>query len=189
MLDISSSLHDAIKGIASEVIKNAKSNLSKEGMSDGSLAKSLDYKIKETERGLDMMFLMEEHGVYVDKGVKGKGGSKADGTPYKLKRVKDTPFSYKDKMANVKAIRSWIDKKGITPRGKNGKFATKKSLSFAIARSVQHTGIETTNFFTNAVDKALKDSEKFLTEGIEGFIVDSVIDATLGNKNIIVKKI
>tara|TARA_R110000765_G_scaffold215572_4_gene320358 strand:+ start:79 stop:615 length:537 start_codon:yes stop_codon:yes gene_type:complete len=174
MLDLDSYLDKAADKIAREVIFNAKRNLAKEGKGNGSLAKSLSYKNKGTRRGLDIVLNMEEHGVYVDRGVRGKGGSKADGTKWKTKKVKNTPFQFKSETANIDAISKWVDKKGIRPKNKNGKTISKKSMVFAIAKSVSHTGIKTTHFFTKALDKALESAEKHIGEEVSKFIESSL---------------
>lgn len=174
MLDLDSFLDKAADNIAKDVIYNAKRNLAKEGKSDGSLAKSLSYKNKGTSRGLDIVISMQEHGVYIDKGVKGKGGSKADGSRWKTKRVKNTPFSFKKDTANIDAISKWVNKKGISPKRKRGKTVSKKSMVFAIAKSVAHTGIKTTHFFTEALERALVDANKHIGKEIGRFIESSL---------------
>jgi hypothetical protein len=58
-------------------------------------------------------------------------------------------------MPPVKAFDKWLVRKGIAPRDK-GKFASRKSLAFLIARSVYRNGIKPSLFFTKPFEAAYK---------------------------------
>ena len=107
---------------------------------------------------------METYGKFQDQGVSG------------TEQSYNTPFSYKTKMPPPKAFDKWIVKKGLDGiRDKEGKFVSRKSLQFMIARSVFKKGIKPSLFFTKPFEAAFKrlpddlinkfglDIEKFLT--------------------------
>jgi hypothetical protein len=56
-------------------------------------------------------------------------------------------------MPPPKAFDKWIIKRGLAPR-ENGKFVSRDSIKFAIAKSVQKNGIRKTEFFTKPFTKA-----------------------------------
>ncbi len=58
-------------------------------------------------------------------------------------------------MPPPKAFDKWLVKKGIAPRD-NGKFTSRKSLAFLIARSVYRNGIKPSLFFTKPFEAAYK---------------------------------
>lgn len=141
------------------VISQAKANLTRMGKkSSGKLYDSIDGRVKANNNSFEMEFWMEEYGSYQDKGVSGKH------------RKFDTEFSYKDKMPPPKAFDRWIVKKGLAPR-KKGKFKSRKSLSFLIARSVYNNGIKPSLFFTKPFEKAFN---KLPNDLVEAFGLDAV---------------
>jgi hypothetical protein len=143
---------------AKYVIQQSRSNLTKNKKnSSKALYNSLDFKYKTVNGGIGIQFLMDEYGLYQDKGVSGK------------KKKYNTPFSYKDKMPPSSALDKWSVRKGIAPRDKSGKFIPRKSINFLIARSIYNKGIKPSLFFTKPFEKAYKDLPKDL---VKGFIND-----------------
>jgi hypothetical protein len=140
------------------VIQQSRTNLTKgKKNSSKALYNSLDFKYKAVNGGIGIQFLMDEYGLYQDKGVSGK------------KKKYNTPFSYKDKMPPSSALDKWSVRKGIAPRDKSGKFIPRKSINFLIARSIYNKGIKPSLFFTKPFEKAYKDLPKDL---VKGFIND-----------------
>jgi hypothetical protein len=135
-----------LNDFAERVIELAQKNLSSKGKS-GNLSKTLSYHLKLHKSGaLDMDFLSAGYGTFVDKGVSG------------TERKYNTPYAYKTKQPPADKLIPWITRKGIQGRDKKtGRFITRKSLSFAIAKSIKRYGIKPTNFFTNAFEEAFKD--------------------------------
>tara|TARA_R100000734_G_C3292271_1_gene83953 strand:- start:42 stop:548 length:507 start_codon:yes stop_codon:yes gene_type:complete len=149
---------------AKYVIQQSRTNLSKgDKNSSKKLYNSLDYKISESSKGIAIQFLMDEYGVYQDKGVRGKKSYYAD------KATSSSPFSYKSKMPPSKAFDKWAVRKGIAPRDKSGKFIPRKTINFLIARSVFNKGIRASLFFTKPFEKAFERLPKDL---IKVFIND-----------------
>ena len=99
------------------VIQQSRTNLTKgKKNSSKDLYNSLDYDLTVSPNSFALSFLMEEYGIYQDKGVSGK-------------KVKyNTPFSYKDKMPPPSKLDKWIVRKGLKGiRDKKGKFISRKS--------------------------------------------------------------
>ena len=75
----------------------------------------------------------------------------------------------------------WIVKKGIAPRDKNGKFISRKSLQFMIARSIFNNGIKPSLFFTKPFEKAFKGLNKDLVKAYK-LDVEQLMKNTINNK-------
>lgn len=141
------------------VVSQAKSNLTRQGKnSSKSLYNSIKGNVKANPNSFEMDFSMEEYGFYQDKGVSG------------VKKKYNTDFKYTSKMPPAKAFDKWIVRKGLAPREK-GKFKSRKSLSFAIARSVYINGIKPSLFFTKPFEKAFK---RLPNDLVEAFGLDAI---------------
>ena len=64
-------LESVMNDYAKYVIQQSKSNLTKNKKGGGALYNSLDYKVIEDNQAMLVEFMMEDYGVYVDRGVKG----------------------------------------------------------------------------------------------------------------------
>jgi len=135
---------------AKYVIQQSRTNLTKgKKNSSKALYNSLDYNLNVSPNSFSMSFIMEDYGIFQDKGVSG------------IKKKYDTPFSYKDKMPPPSKMDKWIVRKGLKGiRGKDGKFISRKSLQFMIARSIYNNGIKPSLFFTKPFEKAFKNLDK-----------------------------
>lgn len=171
-------LIDYINTFATNVVDKAKSNLIKEDKGGGALEESLSYKVNVSKNSFQVDIYAEDYWKYVDAGVKGVGGSKANGDNWKVKRVTNNKFKYKDKMPPTKVFNGWSIKKGIAPRNKKGQFTTRKGLMFALAKSVYHTGIKTTDFLTKPFDDEFKNFPDEVVE-IYGLTVENLLKTTI----------
>ena len=141
------------------VISQAKANLTRGGKNVSKrLYNSIKGNVKANPNSFEMDFSMDEYGIYQDKGVSG------------IKKKYNTDFKYTNKMPPAKAFDKWIVRKGLAPREK-GKFKSRKSLSFAIARSVYYNGIKPSLFFTKPFEKAIK---RLPNDLVEAFGLDAI---------------
>jgi len=138
-------LRDELNKFAKYVIQQSRSNLTK-GKKNASkeLYNSLGYEVSQSAKTTSLAFNMADYGKFQDRGVSG------------TKRKYNTPYSYKTKMPPRKAFDKWIVRKGIAPRGKGGKFLSRQSLQYLIARAIYQKGIKPSLFFTKPFERAFK---------------------------------
>ena len=165
----------SLNDFAKSVIKQSRANLKRMGKNASSvLSKSLGYELNVHRQSFSLRMLMEDYGEFVDKGVKGVGGTKVDGTTWKKKKVTNALYKYTTKRPPHTAFNGWSIRKGLAPRAvkgtsAGGQFTTRRSLLYALATSVYHTGLETTNFFSLPFAKEFK---KLPDELVEAFALD-----------------
>ena len=151
----------ALNKYAKYVIQQARSNLTK-GKQNASkeLYNSLSYKVQKKS----VLFDMPVYGAFQDEGVKG--------TKSNYIVNKNTDYSFRDKMPPAKPFEKWIKQKGIQGRDKKtGRFISRQSLSYIIARSIYNKGIRATMFFTKPFEAGL---DKYSDEIVFGFIDDNL---------------
>ena len=152
------SLERYLKSFGKQVVKEAKGNLSAAGKG-GALENSIDFFVIRKEGTVTVRFKMDYYGKYVDKGVSGTEVSRSF-KDYKGKTLK-SPFGYRKAKGHsqppTKALDKWIVKKGIAPRDKEGKFMSRKSIKFLIARSIGKKGIQGISFFQKPLMLGMKE--------------------------------
>jgi hypothetical protein len=142
---------EALELFRNQVINESKQNLRKIGKGGGTLENSIEgTEVKVTDRSLEFEIKMADYGVFQDKGVSG------------VKKKYNTPYSYTTKMPPPSKLDKWTVKKGIAPRDDKGRFISRKSLQFAIARSIFYKGIKPSLFFTKPFQKYAKGLPKEL---------------------------
>jgi len=156
---------------AKYVIKQSRTNLTKgKKNSSKKLYNSLDYDINVSPNSFSLSFLMEDYGVFQDKGVSG------------IKKKYNTPYSYTNKMPPPSKMDKWIVRKGLKGvRGKDGKFITRKSLQFMIARSIYNNGIKPSLFFTKPFKKAFTNLDKDIIKAYQLDVEELLKFTTNGN--------
>lgn len=149
-----------------DVVKGARAELKKQKKdASGTLSKSLSHESKAHQNSFSLDIYMEDdYGDYVDQGVKGVGGTKADGTRWRKKLVFGSKYKYNKLKPPIMAFNGWTIRKGIAPRSKGGQFTKRRGLLYAIATSVYHTGLETTHFLTKPFEDQYKDLPDELIE-------------------------
>ena len=134
----------ALNNFGKFVVQQARTRLTK-GRKNVSkkLYNSLDYKINSTQDSVSVIFEMEDYGKFQDQGVSG------------TKKKYNTPFSYKSKMPPSKAFSQFVVRKNIKgSRDEKGRFVSRKSLQYLIARSIFTRGIKPSMFFTKPFNQA-----------------------------------
>ena len=164
-----SNVNEELNKFAKYVISQSKGNLTRLKKGGGDLHNSLKSNIKVSKNSFELSFLMEEYGVFQDKGVSG------------VKKKYNTKYSYTNKMPPPSKMDKWIVKKGIAPRDKNGKFISRKSLQFMIARSIFNNGIKPSLFFTKPFEKAFKNIDKDLIKAFK-LDVEQLMSNSINNK-------
>lgn len=170
----------ALKQFGDSVETQAKNNLkSKNKLASKRLHDSIDYYVNVSPNSFQLTFEMQDYWEFVDYGVKGVGGNKADGSKWKKKRVTNSKFKYKTKRPPIfPQLNSWSITKGVAPRDKKGKFLKRKGLLHAISTSIFHTGLETTSFFTKPFEKEFKELPDELIEAYGLDVDDFLIQIT-----------
>ena len=156
---------------AKYVIQQSKANLTRgKKNSSKTLYNSLDYDLNVSPNSFSMSFLMEDYGVFQDKGVSG------------IKKKYNTPYKYTNKMPPPSKMDKWIVRKGLKGvRGKDGKFISRKSLQFMIARSIYNNGIKPSLFFTKPFQKAFTNLDKDIIEAYRLDVEELLKFTTNGN--------
>lgn len=161
---------DELNRFAKYVISQSRANLTRgKKNSSKDLYNSLDSSVKVSKNSFELSFFMEDYGVFQDKGVSG------------VKKKYNTPYSYTSKMPPPSKMDKWIVKKGIAPRDKSGKFISRKSLQFMIARSIFNNGIKPSLFFTKPFEKAFKGLSNDLIKAYK-LDVEQLMKNTINNK-------
>ena len=164
-----------LESFGKQVVNRSKGNLQKAGKG-GKLEDSIKFEVITTPDGFTVQFYMSSYGQFVDKGV---SGTQTERTfkDYKGKVIK-TPYSYKNRKGHSqppsKALDKWVVRKGIAPRDASGKFMSRKSITFLIARSIGRKGIQGISFFQKPLGLGLKQFGKDLLGNVKEDIINSL---------------
>ena len=142
MLETEKELEKFVKYIVQQSrsnLTNLKKNSSKK------LYKSIKGESKLFKNSFGVYFSMEDYGHFQDKGVNGL--VKNQGSEYSFRKG----YPSRQMLSNLD---KWIIRKGIAPRNKEGKFMSRQSLKFAIAKKIFRNGIKPSLFFTKPFEKA-----------------------------------
>jgi hypothetical protein len=167
-----------LKNFAKYVVTKARMNLrSSDKNASGSLSKSLDSDVKESKNSFQLTFLMEDYGVFQDKGVRGKSSSKkAPNSPYKF------GSGTGKKGGLTEGINKWVRRKRFQFRDKkSGKFLSYDSTAFLISRSIYQKGIAPSLFFTKPFEKAFKNIDKDLIKAYK-LDIETLMNNSINNK-------
>jgi hypothetical protein len=146
----------------------SRSNLTKSNKNvSKELYNSLGYDLNVSKNSFSLSILMEDYGVFQDKGVSG------------TEKKYNTPFKYTNKRPPASAFSNWVVRKGLKgTRDAKGRFVSRKGLMFAVANSIFKKGIKPSMFFTTPFQKAFKDlpEELILSFGLD---LERFIDFTI----------
>ena len=134
-----------------EALRNANKN------SSGNLIKSVDYKIIKRADETILQILAADYLQYVDEGRK------------------------PGKFPPLKALDKWIVRRGIASRDKKGKFISRASVKFLIARSIAKNGIKGIHVVRKTIEEVYSKKQELIAEAVSSDI-ETMID------KIIIKK-
>ena len=162
---------DALNAFGKYVVQQSRSKLTQSNKNASKrLYESLGYELKVMPNSFSMAFLMENYGEYQDKGV--------SGTEVKY----NTPYKYTNKMPPPSAFSQWVVRKGLKgTRDASGRFASRKGLQFAIAKSIFKKGIKPSLFFTKPFEAAFKNLPDDIVEAY-GLDMENFLKTTINNK-------
>lgn len=160
-----------LNSFGKQVVNRAKGNLQKAGKG-GNLENSITFKVVTEADGFSVQFYMDSYGTFVDKGVSGTK-TKRTFKDYKSKTI-SSPYKYTTKQPPSRLLDKWIVKKGIAPRDEKGRFMSRKSISFLIARSIKRNGIQGISFFQKPLGLGLKQFGKDLLENVKEDIIEGL---------------
>ena len=162
---------------AKYVIKQSKTNLTKDKKGGGSLYNSLKYKLHQDDTAMLVEFMMEDYGAYVDRGVKGVNST------YPETKAALSKFQYGSgtgvKGGLTKGIEKWLKKKKLKWRDKLGRFMSYKSMRYLIVKKIYFQGIKANMFFTKPFRKGI---EKYELEMTKAFVSDIESQMVFGQK-------
>ena len=167
---------EILKSFAQYVVDASKENLTKDKKGDGDLYNSLDYTFDKSQDQFLLDFLMEDYGVYVDKGVRGKTST------YPETNAALSQFQYGSgtgqKGGLTEGINEWMKKKRFQWRDERGRFMSYESMSYIIARSIYNKGLKANLFFTTPFELGLQNLPKQLTDAFSLDIENAIILGT-----------
>lgn len=138
---------DSLNKFAKYVVQQSRSNLTKGKKNvSKSLYDSIGYDLTVSPNSFSLSFIMDEYGMYQDKGVSG------------TQKKYNTPFKYTNKMPPIKPLADWAKFKNIRLRDAKGQFAkgNYKTIGFLISRSIYRKGIKPSLFFTKPFERSFK---------------------------------
>lgn len=154
-------LNSSLNKFAKYVVQQSRSNLTKgRKNASKSLYNSIQAKTSTGANSFRLSFIMDEYGMYQDKGVSG------------TQKKYNTPFKYTNKMPPIKPLADWAKFKNIRLRNAKGQFAkgNYKSIGFLISRSIYRKGIKPSLFFTKPFEKAFLNLPN---QVVEAFALDA----------------
>ena len=134
----------------------------------GMLRQSIEPQaIEQTDTGLSLEIVMEDYYKFIDEGVQGVGGERADGSIFE-QVAPNSPFSYKQgAKPSYKHFELWSATKGLNP--------------FAVAESVFRKGIKPNHFYSDVItpewiDNLVKRLEVAGAGTVEILIINEIED-------------
>jgi hypothetical protein len=161
-----------LNSFGKQVVNRAKGNLQKSKGGGTNLEKSLSFKVVTSAEGFSVQFYMDSYGTFVDKGVSGTQ-VKRSFKDYKGRKI-SSPYKYTTKQPPSRVLDKWIVKKGIAPRDEKGRFMSRKSISFLIARSIKRKGIQGISFFQKPLMLGLKQFGKEMLGAVKDDIINGL---------------
>ena len=164
-----------LNSFGKSVVNKAKGILKKKDkVVSGKLLNSIKFRIVKDEDSLSVEFLMVDYGTFVDKGVSGTQ-RKRTYVDYKGQRkTSEYGFGKSRDGGLTRGLDSWIVRRGIAPRDAQGKFISRKSIKFLIARKIYTQGIEGISFFQKPLQLGMKDFYNQVGKAVKEDIVNII---------------
>jgi len=173
-----SNVQDELNRFAKYVISQSRANLTRGKKNvTRELYDSLKGNVKVSKNSFQLSFLMEDYGVFQDKGVRGKTSSaKAPNSPFRF----GTGTGKKGGL--TKGIDKWVRRRGFQFRDKKtGRFMSYESTAFLITRSIYNKGMKPSLFFTKPFEKAFKNIDQDLIKAFK-LDVEQLMKNSINNK-------
>jgi hypothetical protein len=103
-------------------------------VASGTLARSVQVVVKQSQDVTVLQVLMEEYGQWVQSGRSGGKG-----------------------FVPVGSLMKWIKDRGLKGRDKKGRYMTDKSFAYAIQTNIKKFGIRPSNFLDVSIEKIMND--------------------------------
>ena len=165
-------IENYLNSFGKQVVNRAKGNLQKAKGGGTKLESSIRFEVVSDADGFIIQFFMENYGKFVDKGVSGNKIQR------KFKdytgKVKSSPYKFTNKQPPSRVLDKWIVKKGIAPRDEKGRFKSRKSISFLIARSIKIKGLQGISFFQKPLMLGMKQFGKDLLGAVKEDIIEGL---------------
>lgn len=159
---------ETLEKFAKYVVTQSRANLTRQKKNySKSLWDSIGYDLDVRKNSFSLDLLMNEYGIYQDKGVSG------------TEKKYNTKFSYKTKMPPIKPLADWAKFKNIRLRDDKGRFAkgNYKTIGYLISRSIYKKGIKPSLFFTRPFEKSFANLPDEIIKGY-GLDLDDFFDFT-----------
>lgn len=138
----------------------------------GRLKNSIRFDLEMFKSGVfTLEFMMNEYGLFQDKGV--SGTHKKYATPYSYTAASKNPGLY---------ILPWVASKRFQFRDRKGRFTSYKTAAFLIGRAIKRRGIRPSLFFTRPFEKYFADLPDGVVEAY-GLELDKEFKAWLNRPN------
>ena len=159
----------ALQRFAKHVVSQSRGNLTRQKKNvNKKLWDSVGYDLKVHKNSFSLKFIMEEYGIFQDKGVRGADPSKVKNGKQKAPL---SPFSFRGKKPPMQPIADWAKARHIRLRTKDGRFAkgNYRTIGFILQNRIFAQGLKPSLFFTKPYVKAF---ENLPNEVIEAFGLD-----------------
>lgn len=144
---------EALKDFRDYVVSQSRRNLTiKDRNVTKKLYNSIGGNYKVNKNSFELSFSMEEHGMYLDKGVRGKfSGTKSPDSPFKFGSGTGRKGGLTD------GINKWVRQRKFQFRNREtGKFMSYDQTASLIIHSIYTKGTKPTLFFTKPFENAFK---------------------------------
>lgn len=155
---------EILREFGKRVVSRARANLTRQKKNvSKDLYNSLRFDSQVMPNSIFIRFVMEEYGMFIDKGVRGSDPSLVKNGKQKAPMGK---YTFRNKMPPLKPIMDWVKARKIRLRDEKGKFkkGNYKTLAFIIQKRIFAQGIKPSLFFTKPFLSAYKDLPAELVE-------------------------